>query len=498
MSGPGTSNLHAEPPDKGDQHHKNILQENVIHIDDDDNMRDDSINQQQTSIINKETEMVQKMSTENIQINTETFKAKYIDTDNRYNNNSTGPFVLYVEHLSLNVGRLHPMKLAEKLLNIGDDERYITEINVIGRNRVKIVVANAAAANRLVTNTIFAENELVAYVPLHLTEKRGVIRGVDTSYSDDELLKIIRSPIPIKSVRRLYKTIWKDNQKIRVARQIIVVTFSKVELPQFIYINKIRFEVDCYYSPVVMCYKCLRFGHTSKLCKSIKKCQTCGMATNESIDNNFEKCSENCSRYCLHCKSATHNSTDKNCPHFLKQKRIKECMAHLNISFMEAQKVVDNPSYASLVTKNKFSPLSSLVDYPELPKKNTHRNSFSQNIENQSRRDNYPTQPSSSGNSENVKKRKIRDTSPNFSPIQREFPWSFGSKPVIDINAPAQANFDAIRYKIMSELSNHIAEYCYSQSYSQESKDEVIENIGKSIIEFFNNIFTDFRIHGQP
>lgn len=493
MSGPGTLNI---PPDKGDQRHKNILQENIIHIDDDENMRDDTMNHEQTLITNKETETVQKTSTKNTQINTETSKAKYINTDNRYNSNSTGPFVLYVEHLSLNVGRLHPMKLAEKLLNIGDDERYITEINVIGRNRVKIVVSNAAAANRLVTNTIFAENELVAYVPLHLTEKRGVIRGVDTSYSEDELHKIIKSPIPIKSVRRLYKTIWKDNQQIKVARQIIVVTFSKVDLPQFIYINKIRFEVDCYYSPVVMCYQCLRFGHTSKVCKSIKKCQNCGMATNENIHNSAEKCSENCSRYCLHCKSETHKSTDKNCPYFLKQKRIKECMAHLNISFIEAQKAVDNPSYASLVTKNKFSPLSSVVDYPELPKKNTNTNSFSQQKE-YNRHDNFTTQSSPSGSRENVKKRKIRDTSPNFTPIQREFPWTFGNKAVIDINAPAEANFEAIKYKIMSELSNHIAEYCYSQSYSQESKGEVIQNIGKSIIEFFSNLFTDFRAHEQ-
>lgn len=493
MPGPGTTNSLAEPPDKGEQRSKNILQENVIHIDDDDSMRDDTNNYQQTTIPDKENH--EKMSTENIQINSETFKAKYIDTDNRYNNNSTGPFVVYVEHLSLNVGRLHPMKLAEKLLNIGDDERYITEINIIGRNRVKIVVSNAGAANRLVINTIFAENDLVAYIPLHLTEKKGVIRGVDTSYSENELVKIIKSPIPIKNVRRLYKTIWKDGEKIRVARQMIVVTFSKVDLPQFVYINKIRFEVGCYYSPVVMCYKCLRFGHTSKLCKGAQKCQTCGMSIKENIGNSSERCSVNCTRYCLHCKSETHNSTDKNCPHFVKQRKIKECMAHLNISFIEAQKVVDNPTYASLVTKNKFSPLSSIEDFPELPKKD---NNVRQNKQNGSRRDSYPTQQPSPSSGENVKKRKIRDSSPNFTPIQREFPWNFGNKPVIDINAPAEANFEAIKYKIMSELSNYIAEYCYSLNYSQESKGEVIENIGKSIIDYFSNLFNDFQVHRQP
>lgn len=495
MSGPGTIKSLAEPPDKGDQRPINILQENIIHIDDDD-MQIETNNHVKSPTTNKENETVQKMSTVNPQANAETFQSKYIDVNNRYNSNSTGPFVVYVEHLSLNVGRLHPMKLAEKLLNIGDDERDITEINIIGRNRVKIVVSNATTANRLVKNTVFAENELIAYIPLHLTEKRGVIRGVDTSYSENELLEIIKSPIPIKNVRRLYKTVYKDDQKIRVARQMIVVTFNKVDLPQYIFINKIRFEVNCFYSPVVICYKCLRFGHTTKLCRSVKKCQICGKVTNENIENNFEKCSEDCFRYCLHCKSENHNSTDKNCPQFQKQKRIKECMAHLNISFLEAQKVVDNPSYASLVTKNKFSPLASLEEYPELPKKG---NSSNQSKQITSRREYYATQPlpSTSSNSENVKKRKISDRSPNYSPIQREYPWTFGTKAIIDKNGPAEANFETIKYKIMSELSNHIAEYCYSLSYSQESKGEVIENIGKSIIDFFSTIFKDFQVHGQ-
>lgn len=39
-----------------------------------------------------------------------------------------------------------------------------------------------------------------------------------------------------------------------------------------------------------------------------------------------------------------HNTTNRSCPLLLKQKSIKECMAHWNISFTEFQKAVDNPS----------------------------------------------------------------------------------------------------------------------------------------------------------
>lgn len=42
-------------------------------------------------------------------------------------------------------------------------------------------------------------------------------------------------------------------------------------------------------------------------------------------------------------------------------------MADLNISFTETQKSADNPSYVSLVTKNKFVPLITNEEFPELP-----------------------------------------------------------------------------------------------------------------------------------
>lgn len=51
--------------------------------------------------------------------------------------------------------------------------------------------------------------------------------------------------------------------------------------------------------------------------------------------------------------------------------KIKECMAYLNISYKETQRTVDNPLYASVVTKNKFAPLISDAGFPILTKLNS-------------------------------------------------------------------------------------------------------------------------------
>lgn len=67
-------------------------------------------------------------------------------------------------------------------------------------------------------------------------------------------------------------------------------------------------------------------------------------------------------------------------PMDLRIKIIEELMANLNIYFSMVQKIVDSPSYASLVTKkNLFSTFTSLRDFPEITKKHG-QNKLNKNI----------------------------------------------------------------------------------------------------------------------
>ncbi|CAG9760380.1 unnamed protein product [Ceutorhynchus assimilis] len=350
-----------------------------------------------------------------------------IDLKNRYKTNSNGPFSVFVEHKYLNFGRLHPLKIGEKLFNLNGDENDIDFLHTVGRNRVQIMCKSAIGANKIVENQVFESNNLIAYIPSHLTQKKGLIRNVDTSFSEEEILKILKSSVPIKAVQRRFKFVLdKDGNKVKVPRQQIIVTFDNLVLPQFVYMYRLRYEVDTWYSPVTQCYNCLNFGHTASQCKSKKRCKTCSKILND------EGLCTDCETFCVHCKDNSHISTSKKCPKYNNQVKIKQAMANLNVSFKEAEKIVDNPSYASLVSKNKFAPLSSKTDFPELPP----------NYRNQSNPPNSKTtfvaHPHSSKSTpsssvyENYKKRKVSDRSPSFEPVNREFDWSYTGAPWIE------------------------------------------------------------------
>nr|CAI5847571.1 unnamed protein product [Callosobruchus analis] len=302
-------------------------------------------------------------------------RVKHLNLDNKYSIDSPRPYVVFVEHKYLNVGRLHPMRLGEKLLNIGNDARHIKEINTVGRNRIKIELDSPAAANRILSNSVFENNGLVAYIPLHLTEKKGVVKGIDTTYSEEDLLKM---------------------------------------------------------------------SQTFQL-----------------------------------------NRTDRECPAFLKQKRTKEAMAHLNVSFEEAEKIVDHPSYASLTSKNRYAPLmSSNTEFPSLPTKPTPSIHVTPQI---------PKSQWSNINDSQQKKRKIHHTEPQFPPVRREFQWSFCGKPVIDANNPQEVlTFQEIRDKLTSELSTNLTTLL--QVHSRGDVDTVLDNFNlKSMIEaLLRNIFQSY------
>uniref|UniRef100_A0A6P7GLE8 Uncharacterized protein LOC114340238 isoform X1 n=2 Tax=Diabrotica virgifera virgifera TaxID=50390 RepID=A0A6P7GLE8_DIAVI len=157
----------------------------------------------------------------------------------------------------------------------------------------------------------------------------------------------------------MFRKVIKDGVIEKIPRQMIIVTFAGNKIPQFIYINKVRCPVDTYVHPVMQCYNCLRYGHSASQCKGKKKCRNCGK-------ENDNECTQ-CDNFCIFCNSNSHNSTNRDCSEYKKQKRTKEAMAHLNISFKEAEKVIDNPAYTSIVQKNRFAPLlSSTTEFPSL------------------------------------------------------------------------------------------------------------------------------------
>ncbi|KAL3281841.1 hypothetical protein HHI36_005044 [Cryptolaemus montrouzieri] len=108
------------------------------------------------------------------------------------------------------------------------------------------------------------------------------------------------------------------------------------ELPKYFELFNNRIEVQLYIPPVIQCNKCLRYGHVQVHCRGEFKCYKCGEYHED------EKACDGEARY-IYC-NLPHYATNRQCPEYLRQLKIREIMAYYNLSLYEANMFCRQPS----------------------------------------------------------------------------------------------------------------------------------------------------------
>lgn len=272
---------------------------------------------------------------------------------NKYKITDNGPYFVIVENKLSN--KLHPMYVGKILYNSNFQHKDKINIKDVGKCRVKIETNNSIIANSLVELNLLNNNELEAYIPDYNMHRQGVVRNIDTSLSDNEIINDTLSDAKIVGVRRLTRKINNNGISEIIKLQTCVLKFEGQNLPQYVYIFGTRCEVNPYVPPVVQCYNCLRYGHMSRQCKSDTRCTKC----NEP--HNVNECPQTTPK-CLYCKG-DHYSTYRKCPEYMKQNNIKKIMTLNNLTYLEAKKTL-NVSYANIT--NNRPDITSHKDFPTI------------------------------------------------------------------------------------------------------------------------------------
>lgn len=103
-------------------------------------------------------------------------------------------------------------------------------------------------------------------------------------------------------------------------------------------------SVSVFVPAIKLCYKCGQLGHISKTCSRPEICLNC--ASNHPREEN-KPCTER-SR-CVNCDQA-HRAFDRSCPALIKKREISSIMAHKNIPYFEARRLLEKDSYTSYIS----------------------------------------------------------------------------------------------------------------------------------------------------
>uniref|UniRef100_A0A6P7FS66 Uncharacterized protein LOC114330598 n=1 Tax=Diabrotica virgifera virgifera TaxID=50390 RepID=A0A6P7FS66_DIAVI len=288
-----------------------------------------------------------------------------------YTNKDTGPYHVYIENCSQSFnGKLNALKVGDIILSAFPElDSKITNIDSIGRNRIRIKLTDYKNANYLINqknSTVFVKNNLELYIPKFILFRQGVIRDIDIEFSEEYIKSKIRQYdshcnfdiVNVRRIKRKEETVENDSKKINyVPTKSCIVSFKCQVLPRYISINKVIKEVEHYTQKVLLCFNCLRFGHLGGQCKGHPRCGKCQESHNTKECQKIDYIPK-----CFSCQGNHYTTNLSVCPEFKRQKLIKEAMSFSNISFFDANKQVPKTSYADILNKRNTShPIDSLV-----------------------------------------------------------------------------------------------------------------------------------------
>lgn len=291
-------------------------------------------------------------------------QAPVVVTRTHYDTTDSAPFNVHVQRVteSPNDGTtLHPIIFGKFLKHNSIHNVVIGSVKRIGRNRVSLAFNNHTDANAFISHESLNKNNLKAFIPTYNVSRMGVIRGVPTDISPEEIMECTTLPNgcgKILKVRRINFKEIVNGAPVWKPTQTVVVTFDGQVLPDRIYMCYTALQVQLYTYPTIQCYNCCRFGHTKLQCRSKPRCFKCGQEhSGDSCDIHEDSLS------CCSCGGA-HYATSKSCPEYTRQTKIKHSMADKCISYAEASRTHPplTQSYAAVLTTNKDQSIPSTIN----------------------------------------------------------------------------------------------------------------------------------------
>ncbi|KOB65546.1 Uncharacterized protein OBRU01_19615 [Operophtera brumata] len=159
---------------------------------------------------------------------------------------------------------------------------------------------------------------LRASIPAGDTEVTGVLTSVPVDMSNKQIFSLIGSSSKVITVRRFMHRMRGDGGAAVQFQptQAVAVTFALTNLPEHVYLDSWRHEVNVYIPPVKQCLKCMRYGHIAKFCRNSEVCSIC------TEGHNFRQCNvDPKNAKFLNCHG-NHIAISSSCP--MKKQKVEE------------------------------------------------------------------------------------------------------------------------------------------------------------------------------
>lgn len=317
-------------------------------------------------------------------------------------NNSPGPKYLIMQRK--NGGDL--LKVSPFLLKKVIDYTCNGEVEMCKKLRngnVIIKTKNETQAKKLI-QLINLSGSIEVEISEHnfLNSSKGVIYSSDLiGVPEAEILDGLKKYNVIE-VKKIMKNIGTSSNETG----LITLTFSTAEPPTDIYAGYENVAVRPFIPNPLRCFNCFMFGHPTKFCKNEKSCCNCNNLHHINLETN-EKC--DLPMLCVNCaknniEDKCHNSLDRKCPIFLREKEIQAIKTLQKVDTKTAKQIYQNRlQYKTVIpstrTITNYSSLNTFSNLTPQRSESTNNNNSSTSTSSFSKPSIEATKPTASNNS---------------------------------------------------------------------------------------------------
>ena len=223
---------------------------------------------------------------------------------------------------------------------------------MMNNGKLLIKVKDARQAKQVLKMTKLHCYDVKVSAHSGLNTCKGVITCRDLkSMEENEIVEYMRDQdvVDAKFITRM-----RDNKRERTFS--VILTFGLESVPEYVNVGYERVSCRVYVPLPLRCFKCQKFGHGTKNCKSDK--DICGKC---SLEHGTSNCGEDAVPKCANC-SQNHSSYSWECPKYKLEKEIVAYKAKERVDYYEAKKVVLRQLGAAGTSKPSYS--SALVNRP--------------------------------------------------------------------------------------------------------------------------------------
>ncbi|KAH6921515.1 hypothetical protein HPB50_002095 [Hyalomma asiaticum] len=211
---------------------------------------------------------------------------------------------------------LNPNHFARELRAVAGKE--IVSHRMTNHGALVLYVSTGEMARKLLKLTTVAGMPVTVHVPRSYSKNMGKIRTVPFHYTDANLAAALACNGVVKARRQCRNVRARDGTNLRYPRSNVVLTFrDDVQLPTHVKLGFLKFPVEPYVEPPMMCRNCQGYWHTARVCYRPTHCRTC------AGPHFYRECPSRDRPRCANCRGP-HTAVHFRCPvrqEVLKKKR---------------------------------------------------------------------------------------------------------------------------------------------------------------------------------